>query len=52
MSDARDRVRREVVTMCPRQMCREHGRCMADAHLLNACRLRPPLDELAKKETT
>lgn len=46
------RARLAVVAMCPRSECREAGQCTPRVRpgLEPYCRLRPPLDELARGE--
>jgi hypothetical protein len=50
--NAADVRRRAVAGMCPHQECRAAGECleMGSAGVLRFCRLRPPLDAVARRK--
>lgn len=52
MSDSDDRARRVVLAMCPYVECSaaDHCKQMGSVGDWRFCRLRPPLDEIARRE--
>jgi len=52
VSDEQDRARKAVTAMCPYKECGAAGEClkMGSAGEMRFCRLRPPLDEIARKK--